>query len=95
MRHGKLLGLNKPFLYRLTGNVVDMMGGVYPELKDSREYIARLVLVEEERFIGTLEYGTKMLNDIIKNAAARRVRIPCRAMSCLSSTIRMGSRWTW
>ncbi len=71
MRHGKLLGLDRPFLYRLTGNVVDMMGGVYPELKDSREYIARLVLVEEERFIGTLEYGTKMLNDIIKSAAAK------------------------
>ncbi|MHB8173090.1 MAG: alanine--tRNA ligase [Nitrospirota bacterium] len=71
MRHGKLLGLDKPFLYRLTGNVVDMMGGVYPELKDSREYIARLVLVEEERFIGTLEYGTKMLEEIIKAARAK------------------------
>ena len=75
MRHGKLLGLDRPFLYRLTGNVVDMMGGVYPELKDSREYIARLVLVEEERFIGTLEYGTKMLNDIIKNATDAAVQL--------------------
>ena len=71
MRHGKLIGLDKPFLYRLTGNVVDMMGGVYPELRDSREYIARLVLVEEERFIGTLEYGTRMLDEIIKATLAK------------------------
>ena len=71
MRHGKLLGLDRPFLYRLTGNVADMMGGVYPELRDSREYIARLVLVEEERFIGTLEYGTRMLDEIIKAARAK------------------------
>ncbi len=71
MRHGKLLSLDKPFLYRLTGNVADMMGGVYPELRDSREYIARLVLVEEERFIGTLEYGTRMLDEIIKAARAK------------------------
>jgi len=70
MRHGKLLGLDKPFLFRLTGNVVDMMGDVYPELKDSREYTARLVLVEEERFIGTLEYGTRMLNEIVSSARA-------------------------
>ena len=71
MRHGKLLGLDQPFLYKLTGNVVDLMGGAYPELKDAREYVARLVLVEEERFIGTLEYGTRMLADIIDAAKAK------------------------
>ncbi|HLB25373.1 MAG TPA: alanine--tRNA ligase, partial [Nitrospirota bacterium] len=70
-RHGKLLGLDKPFLFRLTGNVVDMMGPVYPELRDAREYVARLVLVEEERFIGTLEYGTRMLGDIVQAARAK------------------------
>jgi alanyl-tRNA synthetase len=71
MRHGRLVGLDKPFLFRLTGNVVDMMGPVYTELKDAREYIARLVLVEEERFIGTLEYGTRMLNDMIETAKSK------------------------
>ncbi|HEY3348116.1 MAG TPA: alanine--tRNA ligase, partial [Nitrospirota bacterium] len=71
MRHGKMLGMDRPFLFKLTGNVVDMMSGAYPELRDSREYIARLVLVEEERFIGTLEYGTKMLADIIAAVRAR------------------------
>ena len=70
-RHGKLLGIEKPFLYRLTGNVVDLMGGAYPELKDAREYVARLVLVEEERFIGTLEYGTRVLTEIIESAKAK------------------------
>jgi len=67
-RHGKMLGLEKPFLYRLTGNVADLMGGAYPELRDARDYVARLVLVEEERFIGTLEYGLKFLNDLVSRA---------------------------
>ncbi|MBI5189633.1 MAG: alanine--tRNA ligase [Nitrospirae bacterium] len=70
-RHGKLLGLDKPFLYRLTGNVIDHMGGAYPELKDARDYVARLVLVEEERFIGTLEYGTRVLTEIMESAKSR------------------------
>ncbi|MBI5696833.1 MAG: alanine--tRNA ligase, partial [Nitrospirae bacterium] len=70
-RHGKLLGLDEPFLYRLAGNVIDHMGGAYPELKDAREYVARLVLVEEERFIGTLEYGTRVLTEIMESAKAK------------------------
>jgi len=70
-RHGKLLGMDRPFLYKLTGNVADLMGGAYPELKDNREYVARLVLVEEERFIGTLEHGTRVLDAMIAEARAR------------------------
>jgi len=74
-RHGKLLGLDKPFLYRLTGNVADLMGGAYPELKDAREYVARLVLVEEERFIGTLEHGGKLLEKMVEEAVSKGVKV--------------------
>ncbi len=85
-RHGKLLGLDRPFLYRLTGNVADMMGDTYPELKDNREYVARLVLVEEERFIGTLEHGTRILNDLIKSAKSKSVTVPVKGVSMEAST---------
>ena len=67
-RHGKLLGMDKPFLYKLTGKVAEMMGGTYLELKDNTEYVARLVLVEEERFIGTLEHGGRLLDKMVADA---------------------------
>ncbi len=50
-RYAKLIGINKPILYKLTGAVVDEMREAYPELADSREHVAKVVLLEEERFV--------------------------------------------
>ena len=64
-RHGKFLGIDEPFMYRLTGIVVDLMKSAYPELTDTHNYVSRVVLSEEERFINTLDYGLKVVNEII------------------------------
>lgn len=64
-RHGKFLGIDEPFMYRLTGVVVDLMKAAYPELTDSHNYVSRVVLSEEDRFINTLDYGLKVVNEII------------------------------
>ncbi|MEK6678381.1 MAG: alanine--tRNA ligase, partial [Nitrospirota bacterium] len=64
-RHGKFLGIDEPFMYRLTGIVVDLMKAAYPELTDTHNYVSRVVLSEEERFINTLDYGLKVVNEII------------------------------
>jgi alanyl-tRNA synthetase len=64
-RYGKLIGINKPFLYKLTGVVVDEMREAYPELADGREHVAKVVLLEEERFVQTLESGTALLNETV------------------------------
>jgi len=59
MVHGKKLGIDEPFIYRLAGNVVGQMGGAYPELAEGRETIARVIRQEEESFAGTLGEGLK------------------------------------
>ncbi|MBI3089744.1 MAG: alanine--tRNA ligase [Candidatus Tectomicrobia bacterium] len=64
-RYGKHLGLNEPFIYRVVGAVVDLMGDPYPELGQRRDYVARLTLNEEERFHATLEFGLQQLQQVI------------------------------
>ncbi len=61
MRHGRLLGLVEPFLWGVTGTVVDLMGAVYPELVERRERIAELTRLEEERFAETLDRGLERI----------------------------------
>ena len=65
VRHGKKLGLDKPFLYRTTGVVADIMQAAYPELEKARNFVAQAVVNEEKRFLETLEFGLKLLQDEI------------------------------
>ncbi|MGE5172236.1 MAG: alanine--tRNA ligase [Betaproteobacteria bacterium] len=65
-RYGKLIGISKPFLYKLTGSVVDGMRDAYPELVDSRDHVAKVALLEEERFAATLDSGLALLNDTVE-----------------------------
>ncbi len=76
-RYAKLIGINKPILYKLTGAVVDEMREAYPELADSRDHVAKVVLLEEERFAATLDSGLALLNEsVAKLKASGRVMIP-------------------
>jgi len=76
-RYGRLIGITKPFLYKLVGVVIDEMREAYPELVDSREHVAKVVLLEEERFGATLDSGLALLNEAVaKVKAAGRNMIP-------------------
>ena len=76
-RHGRLLGLDQPFLYELTGTVVDHMGNAYPELRAAAGTVAQVTQVEEERFIATLDQGLPILNELVAKArAAGRAALP-------------------
>ncbi|HEY0565087.1 MAG TPA: alanine--tRNA ligase, partial [Terriglobales bacterium] len=61
IRHGRLLGQNKPFLAQMVYSVRDIMADAYPELKESAERVAKVVLAEEERFAHTLDIGLQRL----------------------------------
>jgi alanyl-tRNA synthetase len=74
-RYGRLIGINKPFLYKLTGAVVDAMREAYPELVDGREHVAKVVLTEEERFGQTLDSGMALLNDAVAKLKAEKKAI--------------------
>ncbi|WP_432735059.1 alanine--tRNA ligase [Maridesulfovibrio sp. FT414] len=62
-RFGRLLGLTDPFLHETTRMVVDQMGGQFPELNDNKDFMARMVREEEERFSQTLDKGLLILED--------------------------------
>jgi len=62
-RHGKLLGMNRPFLNEVAQVVVDQMKGAYPDLIERSSFIRKVVLNEEERFIETLDAGLRILQD--------------------------------
>jgi alanyl-tRNA synthetase len=69
-RHGRLLGLDQPFLCSLTDRVVDVMGPSYPELEDARNSIVMVTQAEEERFISTLDTGLPILNQLLDRMKA-------------------------
>lgn len=61
IRYGKQLGKEEPFLFEVCAFVTTLMQDVYPELKESREYIARVVRSEEDKFSSTLNHGLKLI----------------------------------
>lgn len=67
-RHGKLLGIDKPFLYQVCDTVIQESGGAYPALIEKQEYIRKVIQVEEERFDATVDAGLSILNDMIEAA---------------------------
>lgn len=68
VRYGKTLGLDRPFLYELTETVGDIMGVYYPSVVENREYIAKIIRTEEERFHETLSDGLAILSEISSKA---------------------------
>ena len=70
-RYGKELGLNEPFLYKLTGEVVDHMKGPYPELVKTRTLVAQVTQGEEERFIQTLNQGMDLWREVIEKVRSK------------------------
>ncbi|MDA8236187.1 MAG: alanine--tRNA ligase [Clostridia bacterium] len=70
VRFGKVLEINKPFLYEMVPVVVEQMGGAYPELKEKLEYVQQVIKLEEERFHLTLHEGMKMVGEIVARIEA-------------------------
>lgn len=64
-RHGFMLGIEGPFLYKLLDTVIDEMSGPYPELSDNHEMSRKVLMFEEERFAHTLSTGMEMLSRLI------------------------------
>lgn len=65
-RHGRLLGITKPFLCDVADTVINENASAYPELAEKREYIKRIISVEEEAFAKTIDKGTELLNQYMK-----------------------------
>lgn len=64
-RHGRILGIEGPFLSKLCGKVIDVSAGAYPELEKRRVMIQKVVSAEEDRFAVTIDQGMKIINGYI------------------------------
>ncbi len=64
-RHGRLLGIKEPFLYKVAETVIHENETAYPELKEKQDLITKIIRFEEESFARTIDNGTDRLNDLI------------------------------
>ena len=74
-RHGRLLGIKGLFLTEIVESVVENYGTAYPNLKENKEYIEKIVSLEEERFNETIDSGMVILNDYIQEMEAAKEKI--------------------
>ncbi len=70
-RHGKLLGVNEPFLYKVVDTVVHENECQYPELREKESYITRVIRTEEENFARTLDAGMKIFSELLDEHKAK------------------------
>lgn len=70
-RHGRLLGINKPFLFDVAMVVINESKEAYPELSEKGEYIKKVIRIEEERFESTVDQGIVILNDFISEIKSK------------------------
>jgi alanyl-tRNA synthetase len=74
VRYGKVLGIDRPFLWELVPTVGDIMGAFYPEVVDKRTFIENVIRSEEERFHETLEGGLAILAELCERARREGAR---------------------
>lgn len=71
LRHGYLLGIKEPFMYRLVDKVVELMGEHYDYLKEKKEYVKELIKLEEERFLATIAAGLDLFNEELAKTSSK------------------------
>ena len=67
MRHARMIGVEEPYLYKLTGTVAELMEPAYPELMESVQRVARIVKDEEHRYATTFLVAERVFNDEVKS----------------------------
>jgi alanyl-tRNA synthetase len=76
LRNVRMIGVEEPFLYKLTGFVAELMQGPYPELMESVQRVARVVKDEEHRYASTFLVAERMFNDAIKSLQGNTIPGP-------------------
>jgi alanyl-tRNA synthetase len=74
-RHGRLIGLNEPFLHQVAATLAVIMGDAYPELRQEEQRIRDVIRTEEERFGETLEKGLVLLEEAVSDLKMKKKKI--------------------
>ena len=70
-RHGKLLGVDRPFLYEVCATVIGENEGAYPDLREKEAYITRVIRMEEESFAKTIDGGMRIFTEMLEGHKAK------------------------
>ncbi len=73
IRHGKKLGTDDLFFYKLVASLVEEMGDAYPELRKAQAHVEKVLKKEEERFAETLDQGMEILETAIGNLSGKQI----------------------
>ena len=74
-RHGRLLGMHEPFIFKLVPTLVSLMGDVYPEIKEKRKHIGNVIQSEEESFGRTLDTGLELFDQVANKVTGNGSKI--------------------
>ena len=74
-RHGKLLGVDRPFLYEVVDTVIHENEGHYPDLREKQAYITRVIKTEEENFAKTIDAGMHIYSDMLAQHKAKGEKV--------------------
>ena len=74
-RHGKLLGVNDPFLFEVVETVIRENEGHYPDLREKADYITRVIKTEEENFARTIDAGMRIFGEILEQHKAKGEKV--------------------
>ncbi|MEG0923475.1 MAG: alanine--tRNA ligase [Anaerovoracaceae bacterium] len=64
-RHGKILGIQGKFLVELSNRVIEVSGEAYPEIVEKKDYIQKIISIEEDKFASTIDQGTAMILEFV------------------------------
>ena len=73
-RHGKLLGVDRPFLYEVCATVIRENEAAYPDLREKESYITRVIRMEEESFAKTIDGGMRIFTEMLEGHKAKEER---------------------
>lgn len=74
-RYGRKINLTEPFLFRLVDVLVKIMGDIFPEIKEKKEYIKKVIKGEEESFNATLDRGIELFEEIIDKLNKKKEKL--------------------
>jgi alanyl-tRNA synthetase len=74
-RYGRKINLKEPFLYLLVDVLVKNMGDVFPEIKEKKEYVKKVIKAEEESFNATLDRGIELFEEIIEKLNKKKEKV--------------------
>lgn len=74
-RYGRKLNLKEPFLYKLVEILAKTMGDVFPEVKEKKDYVKKVIKAEEESFNATLDRGIELFEEVVKKLQKKNQKV--------------------